>query len=79
MVESLSAMGVDIEGTDDGMIIHGGRPLHGAAIDSKLDHRIAMSFTIAGGNAEGDMEILGADAVNISYPSFYQDLQNLMQ
>lgn len=79
MVESLSAMGVDIEGTDDGMIIHGGRPLHGAAIHSKLDHRIAMSFTIAGGNAEGDTEILGAEAVNISYPSFYQDLQNLMQ
>ncbi|MDD6071368.1 MAG: 3-phosphoshikimate 1-carboxyvinyltransferase, partial [Clostridiales bacterium] len=79
MVESLSAMGVDIEGTDDGMIIRGGRPLHGAAIDSKLDHRIAMSFAIAGGNAEGDTEILGADVVNISYPSFYQDLQNLMQ
>ena len=79
MVESLSAMGVDIEGTDDGMIIHGGRPLHGASIHSKLDHRIAMSFTIAGGNAEGDTEILGAEVVNISYPSFYQDLQNLMQ
>lgn len=79
MVKSLSAMGVDIEGTDDGMIIRGGRPLHGAAIDSKLDHRIAMSFTIAGGNAEGDTEILGADVVNISYPSFYQDLENLMQ
>lgn len=79
MVKSLSAMGVNIEGTDDGMIIRGGRPLHGAAIDSKLDHRIAMSFTIAGGNAEGDTEILGADVVNISYPSFYQDLENLMQ
>lgn len=79
MVKSLSAMGVDIEGTDDGMIIRGGRPLHGVAIDSKLDHRIAMSFTIAGGNAEGDTEILGADVVNISYPSFYQDLENLMQ
>lgn len=49
MVKNLSAMGVDIEGTEDGMIIHGGRPLHGAMIDSKLDHRIAMSFAIAGG------------------------------
>jgi len=79
MVEYLSAMGVDIEGTEDGMIIHGGKPLHGATIDSKLDHRIAMSFAIAGGNAEGDTEILGADVVNISYPTFYQDLQSLMK
>ncbi|MDE6434580.1 MAG: 3-phosphoshikimate 1-carboxyvinyltransferase [Lachnospiraceae bacterium] len=77
MVEYLSAMGADIEGTNDGMIIRGGKPLHGATIDSKLDHRIAMSFTIAGGNAEGDTEILGADVVNISYPTFYNDLQDL--
>lgn len=77
MVNNLSAMGVDIEGTEDGMIIHGGRPLHGATIDSKLDHRIAMSFAIAGGLADGDTEILGADCVNISYPSFYTDLKKL--
>lgn len=78
MVNNLSAMGVDIEGTDDGMIIRGGRPLHGAAIDSKLDHRIAMSFAIAGGLAEGDTEILGAECVNISYPTFYRDLEGVM-
>lgn len=77
MVNNLSAMGVDIEGTEDGMIIHGGRPLHGATIDSRLDHRIAMSFAIAGGLADGDTEILGADCVNISYPSFYADLEKL--
>ncbi|MBR1567819.1 MAG: 3-phosphoshikimate 1-carboxyvinyltransferase, partial [Lachnospiraceae bacterium] len=46
MVQNLSAMGADIEGTEDGMIIHGGKPLHGAVIDSRLDHRIAMSFAI---------------------------------
>lgn len=77
MVNNLSAMGVAIEGTEDGMIIHGGRPLHGATIDSRLDHRIAMSFAIAGGLADGDTEILGADCVNISYPSFYADLEKL--
>lgn len=77
MVNNLSSMGVDIEGTDDGMIIHGGRPLHGAVIDSKLDHRIAMSFAIAGALAEGDTEIIGADCVNISYPDFYPDLASL--
>ncbi len=79
MVQNLSAMGVDIEGTEDGMIIHGGKPLHGATIDSKLDHRIAMSFAIAGGLAEGDTQILGAECVNISYPSFYEDLNKLTQ
>lgn len=77
MVQNLSAMGADIEATDDGMIIRGGKPLHGAIIDSKLDHRIAMSFAIAGMNAEGDTEILGAECVNISYPNFYQDLEAL--
>lgn len=77
MVNNLSAMGADIEGTEDGMIIRGGRPLHGAVIDSKLDHRIAMSFTIAGGLAEGDTEILGAESVNVSYPAFYKDLDSL--
>ncbi len=78
MVENLSAMGADIEGTEDGMIIHGGKPLHGATIDSKLDHRIAMSFTIAGGLADGDSTILGAECVNISYPGFYKDVEGLM-
>ena len=77
MVKNLSAMGADINATDDGMIIHGGKPLHGAVIDSHLDHRIAMSFAIAGLNADGDTEILGSDCVNISYPTFYQDLPGL--
>ncbi|MBR1865575.1 MAG: 3-phosphoshikimate 1-carboxyvinyltransferase [Lachnospiraceae bacterium] len=79
MVANLSDMGVDIEGTDDGMIIRGGRPLHGTTIDSKLDHRIAMSFAIAGGLAEGNTDILGAEIANVSYPAFYQDLNHLMQ
>ena len=77
MVQNLSAMGADIEGTEDGMIIHGGKPLHGAVIDSRLDHRIAMSFAIAGMNAEGITEITGAECVNISYPDFYRDLAAL--
>lgn len=77
MVQNLSAMGAEIEATNDGMIIRGGNPLHGAVIDSKLDHRIAMSFAIAGMNAEGTTEITGAECVNISYPNFYQDLDSL--
>lgn len=77
MVELLKSMGCDITATDDGMIINGGRPLHGAVIDSHLDHRIAMSFAVASLIADGTTEILGSDCVNISYPTFYQDLQRL--
>jgi 3-phosphoshikimate 1-carboxyvinyltransferase len=77
MVNNLSAMGADITGTEDGMIINGGRTLHGAIIDSKLDHRIAMSFAIAGLNADGETDIVGSECVNISYPTFYEDLRKL--
>ena len=78
MVNSLGAMGCDIEGTDDGMIIRGGKPLHHASIDSHLDHRIAMSFAVAGLASEGGVEVLRADCVDISYPEFYADLGKLM-
>lgn len=77
MVRNLSAMGADVTEIEDGMIIRGGKPLHGAVIDSKLDHRIAMTFAVAGLCAEGETEILGAECVNISYPNFYQDLEKL--
>lgn len=77
MVRYLSAMGCDITGTDDGMIINGGNPLHGATVDSHMDHRIAMSFAIASLIAEGETEIKGSDIVTISYPNFYEDLRQL--
>ena len=77
MVKNLTAMGADVRETEDGMIIRGGRPLHGAVIDSRLDHRIAMTFAITALAAEGETEILGSDCVTISYPTFYQDLEHL--
>lgn len=79
MVQYLGAMGCDITGTDDGMVIVGGHPLRGAEIDSHLDHRIAMSFAIASLIAEGETKIKGSDVVNISYPDFYRDLGRLSQ
>lgn len=79
MAENLTKMGADITPTDDGMIIHGGKPLHGAVINSRLDHRIAMSFAVAGLLADGQTEILNAECVTISYPDFYSDLQSLYQ
>lgn len=77
MSENLSAMGARITATEDGMIIEGGKELHGAVIDSHLDHRIAMSFAIAALLARGETTIQGKECVTISYPSFYQDLKNL--
>lgn len=74
IVHHLSEMRCDITGTEDGMIIRGGKPLHGAVLDSHLDHRIAMSFAVAGLVADGETEITNADCVNISYPGFYRDL-----
>ena len=77
MAENLSRMGADITPTDDGMIIHGGKPLHGAVIDSYLDHRVAMSFAIAGLLCDGPLSIKGGDCVKISSPEFYEDLYGL--
>ena len=77
VTENLKVMGCDITPTDDGMIINGGKPLHGATIHSHLDHRIAMSFAIAALAAEGETEIIDGECVNISYPGFYQDLERL--
>lgn len=78
MVKNLSLMNAKIAGTDDGMIIDGGHPLTGTVIDSNLDHRIAMSFAIAGLLSEGTTKITGSECVNISYPDFYKDLDSLM-
>lgn len=77
MVNNLRAMGAHIEGTDDGMVIEGGYPLHGAVIDSHLDHRIAMTFAITALASDGETKIKGADCVRISYPGFYEDLNRL--
>ena len=77
MTDNLKRAGVDITATDDGMIINGGRTVHGAEFDSHLDHRIAMSFAILAMFAEGKTIIKDAECVNISYPTFYNDLEGL--
>lgn len=78
MTDNLTRMGADVEALPDGMIIHGGKPLHGATIDSHKDHRIAMSFAVAGGICEGSLTITDGKCVNISYPEFYTDLYSLL-
>ncbi len=79
IVNNLKAMGVDIEATDDGMIINGGKPLHGADIECVADHRIAMSFAIAALAADGTTRILDDQCVGISYPTFFKDLNTLIK
>lgn len=79
MAQNLTAMGAQVRETDDGLRILGGRPLHGAVIDSHDDHRIAMTFAVAALCSQGETKIQGRECVNISYPAFYKDLGSLIQ
>lgn len=71
---NLRAMGVSVEEFDDGMIVHGGGTLKGAELPSYGDHRIAMSFLIAGLSAQGETVLTNTECINTSYPGFRQDL-----
>lgn len=75
--EGLKSLGVDVTPTEDGMIIYGGKPVHGGVINSYLDHRIAMAFAIAGLAAEGTTTILDSQCVDVSYPDFFQTLEKI--
>lgn len=77
VTEGLRNMGAAITPTDDGMIIEGGAPLKGAKINSYLDHRIAMAFSIAGLIADGETEIQDSQCVDVSYPQFFANLDSL--
>lgn len=77
ITENLRAMGADITPTDDGMIIRGTGDLKGAQIQSYLDHRIAMAFSVAALAAEGKTTILDSQCVDVSYPGFFDQLSRL--
>jgi len=77
IVENLRRMGTKVEEYEDGFSIEGGTPLRGALIKTYGDHRIAMSFTIAGLTAEGETQIDEPECVAVSYPNFFQDLERL--
>ncbi|MBQ2532093.1 MAG: 3-phosphoshikimate 1-carboxyvinyltransferase [Lachnospiraceae bacterium] len=79
VTENLRAMGAAINPTADGMIIEGGKALHGATIQTYLDHRIAMAFTVASLLTEEEVTLDHPECVTISYPEFYQDFQKIMQ
>lgn len=60
-----------------GLIVHGGRPLSGGTVDGANDHRIVMAATIAATYCKGPTTILGAEAVNKSYPDFFEVYKQL--
>ncbi len=72
IVDNLRKMGIEIEEFDDGFSLRGQQRLRGARVDSFDDHRIAMSFAVAALIAEGETEILNADAASVSLPEFYR-------
>lgn len=77
MVAELSRAGADVEETEDGMIIRGGRPLHGARFETYHDHRIAMSMAVCALGCTGASEITDPGVVAISYPNFFDTLARL--
>lgn len=78
VTDNLRAMGCNVTPTADGMIITGGRPLHGTNIHTLLDHRIAMAFSIAALIAEGTTRILDSQCVEVSCPTFYDTFELLL-
>ncbi len=79
VVNELKKLGAQIEATDDGMIIHGKTELSGNTVDSHGDHRIGMMLAIASCIANGETVLENSGSVNVSYPSFFEQLEQLSQ
>ncbi|WP_131934911.1 3-phosphoshikimate 1-carboxyvinyltransferase [Bacillus thuringiensis] len=79
VVNELKKLGVNIEATDDGMIIEGKSQLIGGIVDSHHDHRIGMMLSIANLLTNNEIKVCNKDAVNISYPNFFENLNNLLK
>jgi 3-phosphoshikimate 1-carboxyvinyltransferase len=75
--EEFGKMGVTIELEGDRMMVLGGKGLKGATVHSRHDHRIAMACAVAALRAGGEITIEEAEAINKSYPDFYDHLQQL--
>ena len=79
MSTELGKLGVQIEEFEDGMSIIGTDSLNGATCSSWGDHRIAMSIAIAALRAKGETKIIDADCVSVSYPGFFEVIDELRQ
>ena len=79
VADSLNAMGANVVPTEDGMIITGPTPLHGAELETFGDHRIGMMVAVAALLVrDGNVVLDRAEAINTSYPSFFEDLETLL-
>lgn len=79
VADSLNAMGANVVPTEDGMVITGPTPLHGADLETFGDHRIGMMAAIAALLVrDGNVVLDRAEAINTSYPSFFEDLETLL-
>jgi len=76
---NLRLMGAQVEEREDGLRIPGGQTLNGAELDSFGDHRIAMAFAVAALRANGETLIRGAESAAISYPAFFQTLEEVTE
>ncbi len=76
---NLRLMGAQVEELEDGLKIPGGQSLRGAELDSFGDHRIAMAFAVAALRAEGETLIRGAESASISYPAFFETLEEVAE
>ena len=74
---ALRALGAEVEERADGLAVGGGTRLHGGRVEAAGDHRLAMLGAAGALIAEGDSQIEGADAVGVSYPAFWSDLERL--
>ncbi len=77
VVAELRALGADIEARPDGFVVRGPTPLHGAAVDSHGDHRLAMALAVAGMVAEGETVVEGSERVDDSFPGFEAIIRGL--
>lgn len=75
--EEFGKMGIEIKLQDDLMLVEGGTRLKGATVHSHHDHRIAMACAVAAFNAAGETVIEEAEAINKSYPDFYEHIKSL--
>ena len=78
-VSQLAALGVSISEHEDGMTVEGGRGVHGGDVQSFGDHRLAMALAAAALAGSGDVCIAGAEAVSVSYPAFWQHLEQVTE
>lgn len=75
--EEFGKMGVEIKLQDDLMLVEGGKGIKGATVNSRHDHRIAMACAVAALNADDEIIIEEAEAINKSYPDFYEHIKSL--